>query len=58
MDSNNFFGNDGEMSALLCKNVIFDDLLKNEYLFQILHTPITIKNCENVVKSKNFEKPL
>ena len=37
--------------------LFFDDLLKNQYLFQILHT-INIKNCENVVKSGNFEKLL
>ena len=46
------------MSAILCKMLFFDDLLKNQHLFQILDTPINNKNCENVVKSGNFEKPL
>ena len=33
------------------KMLFFDDLLENQYLFQILHTSITIKNSESVVKS-------
>ena len=37
------------------KMLFFDDLLENQYLFQILHTPITIKNRESVVKSGYFE---
>ena len=55
MDSKNFLE---MMSAILCKMLFFDDLLKNQYLFQILYTLINIKNCENVVKSGNFEKLL
>ena len=38
MDTNKMFENDQEMSAILCKNAIFDDLLMT-YVFQILHTP-------------------
>ena len=37
------------------KMLFFDNLLENRYLFQILHTSITIKNSESVVKSGYFE---
>ena len=37
------------------KMLFFDNLLENRYLFQILHTSMTIKNSENVVKSGYFE---
>ena len=37
------------------KTLFFDELLENRYLFQILHTSITTKNSESVVKSGYFE---
>ena len=43
------------MSRVLCKKKNFYDLLENKYFFQILHTSITIKNSESVVKSGYFE---
>ena len=36
------------------KMLFFDGLLENRYLFQILHTSITIRNSESVVKSGYF----
>ena len=40
------FVNEGEMLGVLCKNVIFmiDDPLGSQYLFEILHTSVIIKN--------------
>ena len=37
------------------KMLLFDDLLENQYLFQILQTSITIKSSESVVKSGDFQ---
>ena len=39
-----------------CAKMLFlNDLMENRSLFQILHTSITIKNSESVVKSEYCE---
>ena len=34
------------------------NLLGVQYLFEILHTPLTVKNSESEIKSGCFENPL
>ena len=41
-----------------CVKVFLADLLGIQYLFEILQTPLTVKNSENVVKSGHSEKRL
>ena len=36
---------------------IFPKLIGSNYLFEILHTTLIVKNSENVIKSGCFEKP-
>ena len=36
----------------------FNKLLRTQYLFGVLHTTLTIKNSEYMVKSGCFGKPL
>ena len=40
----------------MCKNILLGDLLGSQHLFEILQTPLTFQNSENVVKSGCFEK--
>ena len=42
----------------MCKNGFLAKLLGSQYLFEILHTSLTVKNSENVEKSGCFEKRL
>ena len=35
---------------MLCKNIFVVDLLRSQYLFEILQTSLTVKNSENGVK--------
>ena len=46
------------MFGVLCKNVFVADLLKSQFLFEILQTSLTVKNSENGGKSGCFEKCL
>ena len=41
---------------VLCKNILLGDLLGSQHLFEILQTPLTFQNSENVVKKGCFEK--
>ena len=45
----------GRYHVSCAKMLFLNDLLENRSLFQILHTSITIKNSESVVKSEYFE---
>ena len=45
------------MRALVKKYQNVANLLRGQYLFEILHTAITVKNSENVVESRCFENP-
>ena len=38
------------MEGVLCKNIFVVDLLRSQYLFEILQTSLTVKNSENGVK--------
>ena len=40
----------------MCKNILLNDFLGNQPLFQILQTSHTFKNSENGVKSGCFAK--
>ena len=53
-----FYWNEGAVSGVLCKSIFEADLLGSQHLFEILQTPLTVKNSENVVKSGCFEKYL
>ena len=45
------------MRALVKKYQNVASLLRGQYLFEILHTAIIVKNSENVVESRCFENP-
>ena len=45
------------MRALVKKYQNVANLLRRQYLFEILHTAIIVKNSENVVESRCFENP-
>ena len=40
------------------KNIFVADLLRSQYLFEILQTSLIVKNSENGVKQRCFEKCL
>ena len=42
----------------LCENSFFDDIFESQYLLEIYHTLLTIKNSENVIKCVCFWKDL
>ena len=42
----------------MCKNILLADLLRSQYLLEILQTLLTFKNSEKVAKSECFEKLL
>ena len=42
----------------LCKNSFFDNIFRSQYLFEIYHTSLNIKNSENVIKRGCFWKVL
>ena len=46
------------ISKASCKKHFLANLCGSQYLFEILHTSLTIKNSENLVKSGCFEKRL
>ena len=46
------------MQGVLCKNVLFADLLGSQHLLEILQVSLTVKTNENVVKNGCFEKHL
>ena len=48
----------GEVKGVLWKNVFLGDLLRSQYLFEILQASLTVQNRENTVKSGCFEKRL
>ena len=45
-----FCWNEGAVEGVLCKNIFVVDLLRSQYLFEILQTSLTVKNSENGVK--------
>ena len=54
-----FWWHEGTVSVgVWCKNIFPADLLGIQYLFEILQTSLTVKNGENEVKSRFFEKYL
>ena len=53
-----FFGNEGAVSGVLYKNNFVSDLLRSQYLLEILQSSLTVKNNENGVKNGYFEKLL
>ena len=46
------------MPRVLSKNIFVPDLIGSQYLFEILQTSFTVKNSDNMVKSRCFEKLL
>ena len=53
-----FFRNERGLQDDLFRNNFLTNLFGSQYLFEICHTSITIKNSENVVKRECFEKRL
>ena len=53
-----FCWNEGAVPGVLCKNIFVADLLGSQYLFETLQISLTVKNSENVVKSRCFKKHL
>ena len=51
MESANCFGNKGEVQGVLCKTILFANLLESLHFLEILQTSVTFKNSEKVVKS-------
>ena len=56
MESGKFFGNERGMLSVLCKIYIFSlaHVLGTQYFCEILHVSLTVKNSENVLKSRSF----
>ena len=55
-DGEHIFREMKERYKVSCVKLFFADLLRIQYLFEILQTSLTVKNSENVVKSGCFGK--
>ena len=56
MRSQKFFEKLRTDASCLVQKYFLADLVASQYLFEILHTSLTAKTCENVVKIRCFEK--